>query len=247
MRAVANTVSSRRCPRRSSRVYLRAIAWLAVAGCLLITASTATAGGFSSTDVIFDSITGNTPTGSVSATATNWRAAQFITPDADDKITLASVVLNLATNPLGTSFEVAIYDSRRGGSEPNNRIGTALLAPQTIVVGNNTFTPNSSFPELDTSKEYWVVVKGLTSNVSWSTAGASGVISPASQTSALTGVRQNNGDWSTSPAASNPSMMTVNAVAAPVPVPEPSTWAMGLAALGFAGVTALRRRCRRQG
>jgi hypothetical protein len=33
-------------------------------------------------------------------------------------------------------------------------------------------------------------------------------------------------------------MMTVNAV----PVPEPSTWAMGLAGLGFAGVTALRRR-----
>jgi hypothetical protein len=37
-------------------------------------------------------------------------------------------------------------------------------------------------------------------------------------------------------------MMTVNAVA----VPEPSTWAMGLAGLGFAGVSALRRR-RRQG
>jgi hypothetical protein len=37
-------------------------------------------------------------------------------------------------------------------------------------------------------------------------------------------------------------MMTVNAT--PVAVPEPSTWAMGLAGLGFAGVTALRKRRR---
>ena len=206
------------------------------------TAPTATAGGLSSTDVIFDSITGNTPTSSVTATSTNWKAAQFITPDAGDSISLASVVLNLASNPLGTAFEVAIYDSRRDGSEPKDRVGQALLAPQTIVIGNNTFTPGPSFPKLDTSKEYWVVVKGGSSEILWSTAGPSGVISPSSQTDALTATRLNNGDWNSSPASSNPYMMTVNAVA----VPEPSTWAMGLAGLAFAGVSALRRR-RRQG
>jgi len=203
---------------------------------------TATAAGYASTEVIFDTITGNTPTGSVTANATNWKAAQFLTPDADDKITLASVVLNLASNPLGTSFEVAIYDARRGGSEPKNKIGQSLLAPQTIVIGNNTFTPGPSFPELDKSKEYWVVVKGGSSDILWSTAGPTGVISPSSQSDALTATRLNNGDWNSTEAFRNPYMMTVNAVA----VPEPSTWAMGLAGLAFAGVSALRRR-RRQG
>jgi len=221
---------------------LSVIVCLAIVGGLLITAPTASAEGYSSTSVIFDSITGNTPTGSVTANATNWKAAQFITPDADDKIKLASVVLNLASNPLGTSFEVAIYDAAGGGSRPNNKVGQALLAPQTIVIGNNTFTPGNSFPELNKSKEYWVVVKGGSSNVLWSTAGATGVISPASQSAALIATRLNNGEWSSSPAAGNPYMMTVN----PVAVPEPSTWAMGLAGLGFAAVKALSRR-RRQG
>jgi hypothetical protein len=228
-------------------IHIRSLGAAALVGALAValaagTAPTATAGGFSSSDVIFDSITGNTPTGSVTANATNWKAAQFLTPEAGDSLTLTSVVLNLASNPLGTSFEVAIYDARRDGSEPKDRIGQALLAPQTIVIGNNTFTPGPSFPQLDTSKEYWVVVKGGSSEILWSTAGPSGVISPSSQTDALTATRLNNGDWNSTEAFENPYMMTVNAVA----VPEPSTWAMGLAGLGFAGVSALRRR-RRQG
>ena len=247
MRAVANTAHSRCFTSRLGRVTLSVMVCLAVVGGLLITAPTVSAGGYSSTSVIFDSITGNTPTGSVTANATNWKAAQFITPDADDKIVLASVVLNLASNPLGTSFEVAIYDAAGGGSRPNNKVGQALLAPQTIVIGNNTFTPGNSFPELNKSKEYWVVVKGGSSNVLWSTAGATGVISPASQSAALIATRLNNGEWSSSPAAGNPYMMTVaSGNAVPVAVPEPSTWAMGLAGLGFAAVKALRRR-RRQG
>jgi hypothetical protein len=40
-------------------------------------------------------------------------------------------------------------------------------------------------------------------------------------------------------------MMTVNAT--PVAVPEPSTWAMGLAGLAFTGVKVFRRRRRIQG
>ena len=247
MRAVANTAPSRRFTSRLGRVNLSVIACLAVVAGLLITAPTASAEGYSSTGVIFDSITGNTPTGSVTANATNWKAAQFITPDADNKIKLASVVLNLASNPLGTSFEVAIYDAAGGGSRPNNKVGQALLAPQTIVIGNNIFTPGTSFPELDKSKEYWVVVKGGSSSVLWSTAGALGVISPSSQSDALIATRLNNGNWSSSPAAGNPYMMTVaSGNAVPAAVPEPSTWAMGLAGLAFAGVKALRRR-RHQG
>jgi hypothetical protein len=229
---------------RSIRIRSLGVAIVGALGVALVagSAQTATAAGFSSTEVIFDTITGNTPTGSVTATSTNWQAAQFLTPEAGDDIALASVVLNLASNPLGTSFEVAIYDARRDGSEPKDRVGQVLLAPQTIVIGNNTFTPGPSFPKLDTSKEYWVVVKGGSSDVLWSTAGPTGVISPSSQTDALTATRRNNGDWDSTEAFRNPYMMTVNAVA----VPEPSTWAMGLAGLAFAGVSALRRR-RRQG
>lgn len=219
---------------RTSLVRLGAVAslWLVAA---VVTATTALAAG---PGVIFDSITGNTPTGSVSASGSTWQAAQFILPASAVDFQLGSVVLNLANNPLGTSFDVDIYDSRRTGSEPNNKIGT-LLPPQTIVVGNNTFTPSGTFPLLSPTEEaYWVVLKGRTSAVSWSTAGASGVISPASQAANLTSFTLSNGDdWNSSPAAGNPYMMTVN----PVPVPEPSTWAMGLAGLGFAGLTALRR------
>ena len=228
-------------------IHIRSLGAAALVGILAValaagTASTATAAGVSSTGVIFDSITGNTPTGSVSASGSTWQAAQFILPASVYDFRLRSVVVNLANNPLGTSFQVDIYDARRTGSEPNNKVAT-LLAPQTIVVGNNTFTPSGTFPLLSpTEQAYWVVVRGQTSAVSWSTAGATGVISPASQSANLTAVRLNNGDWNSSPASSNPDMMTVNAVA----VPEPSTWAMGLAGLGFAGVSALRRR-RRQG
>ena len=228
-------------------IHIRSLGAAALVGILAValaagTAPTATAAGVSSTDVIFDSITGNTPTGSVSASGSTWQAAQFILPASVYDFRLKSVVVNLANNPLGTSFQVDIYDSRRTGSEPNNKVAT-LLAPQTIVVGNNTFTPSGTFPLLSPTEEaYWVVVRGQTSDVSWSTAGATGVISPASQSANLTATRLNNGDWNSSPAAGNPYMVTVNAVA----VPEPSTWAMGLAGLAFAGVSALRRR-RRQG
>jgi hypothetical protein len=201
---------------------------------------TASGGGLSGSEVVFDSITGNTPTGSASASGSTWQAAQFILPTASIyDFRLTSVVLNFANDPLGTSFQVDIYDSKRDGSEPNSKIGASLLPPQTVVVGNNTFTPDGSFPLLSPTEEYFVVVRGVTSAVSWSTAGPTGVISPASQTSNYTAVRV-GGDWVTSNASANPYMMTVNAVA----VPEPSTWAMGLAGLGFAGVTALRRRRR---
>ena len=88
-----------------------------------------------------------------------------------------------------------------------------------------------------------MVAKGFYVFPQRSTAGNSGVISPASQQNQKTASTTPAGSNSTTAAAAgNPFMMTVNAVA----VPEPSTWAMGLAGLGFAAVKALRRR-RRQG
>ena len=121
--------------------------------------------------------------------------------------------------------------------------GGRARGPRDDVVGSNTFTPGLLFPELDPAKSYWVVAKGFCAIPQWSTAGNSGVISPVSQQSMKTAFTSPAGsNWTTAAASGNPSMMTVNAVA----VPAPSTWAMGLAGLGFAGVKALRRR-RRQG
>jgi len=212
---------------------------VALAGLLIASASPVAAAP------VYDSITGNTPTGSVSATLLSWKAAQFVLPAASGsgKYGFGSVVLKLANSPLGTDFAVDIYDSTSSGTaKPHNQVGR-LVNPQTTVVGNNTFTPGLFFPELDAGKSYWVVLKGGFDNPAWSTAGNSGVINPSFQQGTSTALTTNAGStWITSPAASNPYMMQVNAIA----VPEPSTWAMGLAGLGFAGVTALRRR-RRQG
>ena len=77
-----------------------------------------------------------------------------------------------------------------------------------------------------------MVAKGFYVFPQWCTAGNSGVISPVSQQSMKTASTTDaSSNWTTAAASSNPSMMTVNAVA----VPEPSTWAMGLACLASLG------------
>ncbi len=224
---------------RSFRIRSLGVAIVGVLGVALVA-------GTASATPAFDSITGNTPTGSVTAGVTSWQAAQFSLPAASysgEKYALGSVVLNLANTALGTDFAIDIYDSTTGGSaKPKNQVGR-LVGPQNVVIGNNAFTTDYSFPELAPGKAYWVVAKGFYTFPQWNTAGNTGVISPASQQSLKTAFTTDAGsNWTTAAASGNPYMMTVNAVA----VPEPSTWAMGLAGLGFAGVSALRRR-RRQG
>ena len=224
----------------SRSIRIRSLGVVLVGVVSLVSAASARA------EVIFDSITGNTATGSTTATVNGWKAAQFILPAAsgdNNKFGLGSVVLNLVNNPLATNFTVEIYDSTGGTSKPNSRIGE-LVATQPIVVGNNEFFTTNSFPTLNAASSYWVVLKGGASSPQWGTAGNSGLISPISQQGTSTALTTNAGtSWFVNPAANNPSMMTVNAVA----VPEPSTWAMGLAGVAFAGVKVLRRRRRIQG
>ena len=219
----------------SRSIRIRSLGVVLVGVVSLVSAASARA------EVIFDSITGNTATGSTTATVNGWKAAQFILPAAsgdNNKFGLGSVVLNLVNNPLATNFTVEIYDSTSGTSKPNSRIGE-LVATQPIIVGNNEFFTTNSFPTLNAASSYWVVLKGGASSPQWGTAGNSGLISPISQQGTSTALTTNAGtSWFVNPAANNPSMMTVNAVA----VPEPSTWAMGLAGLAFAGVKVLRRR-----
>jgi hypothetical protein len=181
--------------------------------------------------VLYDSITTNTADGSNTADVTNWLADQFVT-DAET-YDLTSVVLKLANTPLG-SIEVDLYSNNPVGNVPGSVIGT-FTNPGSLAAGDLTFTP--AIPQqLLPNTSYWVVLKN---SGSWNYTNGLATGPGASQRWA---------DGSNSGAiwnASNggPYMMTVNAT--PVAVPEPSTWAMGLAGLGFAGVTALRKR--RQG
>lgn len=220
----------------SRSIRIRSLGVVLVGVVSLVSAASASA------EVIFDSINGNTATGSTTATVNGWRAAQFILPAAvgdKDKFGLGSVVLNLANNPLATDFTVEIYDSTVG-SKPTSVVGQ-LVATQPIVVGNNEFFTTNSFPTLSAGLSYWLVLKGGVSSPQWGTAGNTGLINPVSQQGANTALSTNAGStWFLTPAANNPSMMIVNAVA----VPEPSTWAMGLAGVAFAGFKALSRRRR---
>jgi hypothetical protein len=180
--------------------------------------------------VLYDSITTNTADGSNTADVTNWLADQFVT-DAET-YDLTSVVLKLANTPLG-SIEVDLYSNNPVGNVPGSVIGT-FTNPGSLAAGDLTFTP--AIPQqLLPNTSYWVVLKN---SGSWNYTNGLATGPGASQRWA---------DGSNSGAiwnASNggPYMMTVNAT--PVAVPEPSTWAMGLAGLGFAGVTALRKRRR---
>jgi hypothetical protein len=181
--------------------------------------------------VLYDSITANTADGSNTADVTNWLANEFKTDSVAYDLT--SVVLNLASTPLGT-IEVDLYSNNPVGNVPGSVIG-GFSNPGSLAAGDLTFTP--AIPQqLLPNTSYWVVLKN---SGTWNYTNGSATGPGASQRWAD---GSNSGAiWSAS--TGGPYLMTVNAT--PVAVPEPSTWAMGLAGLGFAGVTALRKR--RQG
>ena len=178
--------------------------------------------------VLYDSINANTADGSNTADVTNWLADQFVT-DAET-YDLTSVVLNLASTPLGT-IEVDLYSNNPVGNVPGSVIG-GFSNPGSLAAGDLTFTP--AIPQqLLPNTSYWVVLKN---SGSWNYTNGSATGPGASQRWAD---GSNSGAiWTAS--TGGPYMMTVNAT--PVAVPEPSTWAMGLAGLAFAGVKVLRRR-----
>ena len=183
--------------------------------------------------VLYDSITANTAEGSDTADVTNWIANEFKTDSVAYDLT--SVVLKLASTPLGT-IEVDLYSNKPAGNVPESVIG-AFTNPGSLAAGDLTFTP--AIPQqLLPNTSYWVVLKN---SGSWNYTNGLATGPGASQRWAE-GLNQ-GGIWN--PTTGSPYMMTVNA--APVAVPEPSTWAMGLAGLAFTGVKVLRRRRRIQG
>ncbi|RLS50680.1 MAG: PEP-CTERM sorting domain-containing protein [Planctomycetota bacterium] len=182
--------------------------------------------------VLYDSITANTADGSNTADVTNWLANEFKT-DAET-YDLTSVVLKLASTPLGT-IEVDLYSNNPVGNVPGSVIG-GFSNPGSLAAGDLTFTPATS-QQLLPNTSYWVVLKN---SGTWNYTNGSATGPGASQRWAD---GSNSGAiWSAS--TGGPYLMTVNAT--PVAVPEPSTWAMGLAGVAFAGVKVLRRRRRIQ-
>lgn len=182
--------------------------------------------------VLYDSITANTADGSNTADVTNWLANEFKT-DAET-YDLTSVVLKLASTPLGT-IEVDLYSNNPVGNVPGSVIG-GFSNPGSLAAGDLTFTPATS-QQLLPNTSYWVVLKN---SGTWNYTNGLATGPGASQRWAD---GSNSGAiWSAS--TGGPYLMTVNAT--PVAVPEPSTWAMGLAGVAFAGVKVLRRRRRIQ-
>ncbi len=180
---------------------------------------------------LYDSINGSTASDSDSANNSTWLANQFNTDSASYE--LNSVVLDFSAAPLGT-IAVSIYSDNSG--EPGSNLGT-LTNPGSVAAGSNTFTA-SGIPTLASASSFWVVLRGVgasTANWLYTSDTPTGFGS-----SMNTNASGNAGASWAGLTSTSPYMMTVNAT--PVAVPEPSTWAMGLAGLAFAGVKVLRRR-----
>lgn len=175
---------------------------------------------------LYDSITGNPVDSANTADSTSWLANQFNT----DGISYwaDSVVLQFASAPLG-SIQVDLYTNNTVGNVPGTFL-KAFTNPGAFQSGANTFTMSGS-PTLAASSSYWVVVKN------------SGIWQYTTGNASGPGASQRWADGSNSGAIWNaaeggPYMMTLTAV----PVPEPSTYAMGAAGLAFSGLMAVRRR-----
>ena len=184
--------------------------------------------------VLYDSITANTADGSNTADATNWLADQFMT-DAET-YDLTSVVLKLASTPLGT-IEVDLYSNNPTGNVPGSVIG-GFSNPGSLAAGDLTFSP-ATLQQLLPNTSYWVVLKN---SGSWNYTNGSATGPGASQRWA---------DGSNSGAiwnASNggPYMMTINATSsAAVPEIDPASFGSALS-LVLGSLSLLGRR-RRQG
>ena len=184
--------------------------------------------------VLYDSITANTADGSNTADATNWLANEFKTDSVAYDLT--SVVLKLASTPLGT-MEVDLYSNNPTGNVPGSVIG-GFSNPGSLAAGDLTFSP-ATLQQLLPNTSYWVVLKN---SGSWNYTNGSSTGPGASQRWAD---GSNSGAiWNAS--TGGPYLMTVNATStAAVPEIDPASFGSALS-LVLGSLSLLGRR-RRQG
>lgn len=183
--------------------------------------------------VLYDSITANTADGSNTADVTNWLANEFKTDAVAYDLT--SVVLKLASTPLGT-IEVDLYSNNPTGNVPGSVIG-GFSNPGSLAAGDLTFTP--AIPQqLLPNTSYWVVLKN---SGSWNYTNGLATGPGASQRWA-DGL--NSGAiWNAS--TGGPYLMTVNATPQAVPEIDPASFGSALSLV--LGSLAILERRRRQG
>lgn len=218
------------CRRTMIRIFSR----LAAVAILSVAASATHAAPVLQT--VYDSVTGNTPTLSATVSTTSWAAGKFTFPTLTDGYQLAAVKVQLSGVPAG-SVELSVWSDNSAAGTPNAQLFT-LTSPASLAAGLNTFTSTRSLPAGGTP--YWIVMKGLAGSpngfAAWDRTTGS-VSGPGASTDMATYTTFGGGQWNPQ-ASGEPLMMQIYAV------PEPSTYAMGLAGLGFAGLGALRRRRR---
>lgn len=219
------------CHRTMIRIFSR----LAAVAILSVAASATHAAPVLQT--VYDSVDGFSATGSTDVTTTNWAAGKFTFPTLTNGYQLAAVKVQLSGVPAG-SVELSVWSANVGSPGiPGNQLFT-LTSPASLAAGLNTFTSTQSLPAGGTT--YWIVMKGLAGTpngaATWDrTTGTPN--GPGASTEVALYTPGLGGRWNTQ-TPGDPLMMQIYAV------PEPSTYAMGLAGLGFAGLGTLRRRRR---
>jgi len=229
--------------------------WLTILGSIATVIGMA-ASGLAAPVTLYDSIDGLSSNGFDTASNSAWLANQFLTDG--DGYTLDTVTITLQEAPVGVSANVRLslfsnfFDSGAGTDTPLASLGD-FTNPGSLGAGDNTFLAGG-LPSLAPNSTYWVVLHVASTGSGGTGPGAAAIGSAKwAYTFGTTGglvpsdvstySADGGGNWFPNSSGS-PYMMTVNAFVA---VPEPSTYAMGVAGVGAVFIPSILRRLRRQG
>lgn len=229
--------------QRSAAPAAKPRVWLSILGAIATVIGMAASGLASSVD-LYNTVSGLSSNGFDSASNTAWLANQFLTDG--DSYTLDRVIIELDAAPTASHANVRLelfsnlHDPDTATDSPYTLIG-AFANPGSFKAGKNDFAA-AGLPSLASNSTYWVVLRVAgVGGVKWSyTFGTPGGLVP---TDISTFSADGGGNWFPNSSGS-PYMMRVDAFVAPVP--EPSTYAMGVAGVGVVFAPAMLRRFRRR-
>jgi hypothetical protein len=218
--------------------------WLTILGSIATVIGMAASGLAEPID-LYNTVSGLSSDGFDSASNTAWLANQFLT--GGDAYTLDRVVIELDAVPTASGSNVRLelfsnlHDPDTATDSPYTLIG-AFTNPGLLDEGKNDFQA-TGLPALASNATYWVVLRVAgVGGVKWNyTFGTPGGLLP---TDVSTFSADGGGNWFPNSTGS-PYMMRVDVFV--TPVPEPSTYAMGLAGVGAVIAPSIRRRFRRRG